>query len=432
MFDSDLEASIGMTRKWDAREAGKELAENLLSKMNSDPKFVVLFSTIHYEKYGGFQEFLNGVYEILNNDVKLVGGTVPGFINNYGVYTRGATALGVSYKNMDVFTSYGSNTKRNPQKAADENASKIKQGFKNSQYDTKFLLNLVSGPVLPKIPGVGQKKIIKSDSLGKIAPKALSLSQYFLQKGFGREDEIFEEMVNELPEYNMIIGTSVDDYKGMSNYIFMNDKILPNSAVSLGFHTDLNSEVLTTHGMKKTGKTFNITKLSKDKHLIQEINNKPAVQELNRILGWPEDLLNEKTMLSTILYYPISLRRKDREVPVVMPFIMNDSIMCPCVIDEGESSILTVSGKDIINSIEKNLESSSHINPAFGFFSTCMTILQSLGHRNNMVHEKLNNYFKESPYILFFSAGEGTYSQEQDITYANMSFNKAIFGYDKK
>ncbi|MDG6219668.1 MAG: FIST N-terminal domain-containing protein [Candidatus Thermoplasmatota archaeon] len=428
MVDSNVEASIGMTRKWDARDAGRELAEDVNSKLDSDPRFVVLFSTIHYEKHGGFQEFLNGIYEVFKPDVQLIGATVPGFINNHGVYTRGATALGVSYENMDVFTSFGSHTKRNPQKAAQENCSKIRKQSTEARYNNKFLLNLVSGPIMPKIPGVGQKKIIKSDTLGKIAPKALGISQYFLEKGFGREDEIFEEMVKELPEYNMIIGTSVDDNRGLSNYLFYNNTIMPNSVISLGIYSDLNYGVLTTHGMKKTGKTFNITELSKDKHLIQEINGKPALPELNNILGWPEDFLSEKTMTNTILYYPISLRRKNREVPVVMPFILNDSIMCPCVIDHGESSILTLSGKDIIEAITKNLQTFNNIKPEFGFCSACVTILQTLGNNNYHIKEKLDEYFINKPYVLFFSAGEGTYTRSKDLIYANMSFNTAIFG----
>ncbi|MEM0466983.1 MAG: hypothetical protein QXX20_05230 [Candidatus Thermoplasmatota archaeon] len=77
-----------------------------------------MFSTIHYEKHGGFQEFLNGVWEVLREGTPLVGGTVAGFMNNYGCYTHGATALAVSYPYMDVAVGYGRNTKRNPKKAA--------------------------------------------------------------------------------------------------------------------------------------------------------------------------------------------------------------------------------------------------------------------------------------------------------------------------
>ena len=54
-----------MSRKWDALEAGREVARNTIKKLKTPPDFFLLFSTIHYEKHGGFQEFLNGVCDIL-------------------------------------------------------------------------------------------------------------------------------------------------------------------------------------------------------------------------------------------------------------------------------------------------------------------------------------------------------------------------------
>ena len=61
-----------------------------------------------------------------------------------------------------------------------------------------------------------------------------------------------------------------------------------------------------------------------------------------------------------------------------------------------------------------------------------MTILQTLGRKTNIIQEELSNYFKDKSFLLFYSAGEGTYSPTKDITYANMSFNTAIFGHPKK
>ena len=118
MAEKKLEAAVGMSRKWDAREAGKEVARSTIEKLSAPPDFFLLFSTIHYEKHGGFEEFLNGVWDILPEGTPLVGGTVTGFMNNYGVYTRGTTALAVSNPDMDVVIGSGKNTKRNPKKAA--------------------------------------------------------------------------------------------------------------------------------------------------------------------------------------------------------------------------------------------------------------------------------------------------------------------------
>jgi hypothetical protein len=429
---STIETAIGMSRKWDAREAGREVAETAIQKLSRPPDFFLLFATIHYEKYGGFQEFLNGVWDVLPKGTPLVGGTVSGFMNNFGCFSRGTSALAISNPDMDVAVGVGKNTKRNPKKAAKQCAEMIQNRLKESLFKNKFLLNFISGPVMPSIPGVGQKKYIRSGFVSKFALQALGLSQALMQKGLGREDEIFEKTVQQLPEYHMILGTSMDDYKGMRNYQFFNEKLLTNAVVNLGISTDLDLGVYTTHGMKPTDIHFTITKLGARNHAICEINNKPAVPEFLRLLEWPEGFLNEETMLHTILYYPISLRRLGREVPVVTPLILKDSILVPCIIDDGEVSILTVSGKDLINAVKENLHYFDGIQPEFGLFSACMTILQTLGQKTNMIQEELQNYFKEKSFLLFYSAGEGTYSQEKNITYANMSFNTAIFGNQEK
>ena len=107
MVETKFDAAVGLSRKWDAREAGREVARNTIKKLNAPPSFFLLFSTIHYEKYGGFKEFLKGVWDVLPEGTPLVGGTVTGFMNNHGCYTRGATALAVSYSNMDVAVGYG-------------------------------------------------------------------------------------------------------------------------------------------------------------------------------------------------------------------------------------------------------------------------------------------------------------------------------------
>lgn len=428
-IEADVEASLGMSRKWDAREAGKEVARDAIQKLNSPPCFFLLFSTIHYEKYGGFEEFLNGVWEVLPEGTPLVGGTVTGFVNNYGCYSRGATALAVSYPEMDVALGLGKNTKRNPKKAAKQCAEMIRKNLDDSQYKNKFLLNLISGPEVPSMPGIGRKKIIESGFVSKFAMQAIGISQVLLQKGVGREDEIFEEMVEKLPNYSMVMGTLMDDYRGLINYQFFNDKILTNHTVNLGIATDLNLDVCTSHGMKKTDVNFEITKLSKNKRIVHQLNNKPAVPELLRLLGWPKEFLNDKTMAHTILYYPISLTKKGRSIPVIMPFMLKNSILMPCVLDKGPSSILTTSGRNLVDAMNENLEFFSNIEPEFGVCASCMTILQTLGYKIDIVREELLEYFKEKPFLMFYCAGEGSYSPTENINYANMSFNTAVFGH---
>ena len=350
IMNLEIEASLGMSRKWNAREAGREVAETAIKNLTLPPDFFLLFSTIHYEKYGGFQEFLNGVWDILPKKTPLIGGTVAGFINNYGCFSRGASALAVSCPCMDVAVGVGRNTKRNPYRAAKQCTQMIRDGLKESSYKNKFLLNFISGAVMPSIPGVGQKKYIRSGFISNFAKQALSLSQALVQKGLGREDEVFEETVKQLPNYQMILGTSMDDIQGMKNYQFFNDEILTNTVVNLGLSTDLDLNVCTTHGMKETDLHFTITKLGAKNHAICKINSKPAVPELLRLLNWPEGFLNEQTMTPYHSLLSNIIKTKWKSSPSRYATYYEGFYIVPCIIDDGDVSILTVSGKDLINS----------------------------------------------------------------------------------
>ena len=117
MKKAEFEAAVGMSRKWDAREAGREVARSAIEKLSRPPSFFLLFSTIHYEKHGGFQEFLNGVWDVLPKGTPLIGGTVAGFMNNYGCFTRGATSIAIESTDIKILSGIAHNTKRYPKKA---------------------------------------------------------------------------------------------------------------------------------------------------------------------------------------------------------------------------------------------------------------------------------------------------------------------------
>ena len=132
-----LKTAVATSILKDSYKAGKEVSEKILKKLGKKPDFILLFSTLHYGKNKksdkeGFRNLLDGAYSILPEETKLVGGTVPGFINNDGCYVRGVTGFAVSYQNMNVTIAYGKNTKRNPKKAAKNAVDIIKRNLKNT------------------------------------------------------------------------------------------------------------------------------------------------------------------------------------------------------------------------------------------------------------------------------------------------------------
>ena len=429
---SGMEAAVGMSRKWDARDAGREVAETAIRKLKRPPSFFILFSTIHYEKYGGFQELLNGVWDVLPKDTPLIGGTVRGFTNNYGCYTRGTTALAVSYPNIDVAVGYGRNTKRNPIKAAGQCGEMIEAGLKNSTFTNKFLLNIISASELPDMPPFNKKKIIRSGFSIKLLIKLFGFSQYMLQKGTGRDDEVIKELIKKFPDYHMLGGGTVDDGPNLRNYQFFNKDVMTNSVVSLGIKTNFSLDINTTHNMKKTDINFTITKNSKDGRIIHEINGKPAASELLRLLRWPKDILNDDTWYKTTYYFPIGFHDNTSGNdfgPRVIGAIYGESLVTVIGSKNRDACILTIDGRNLLKAIDDNLNTFS-CKPSFGLIASCTTRLETLGDKVYQAREQVLKYFNDCPFIEFFVGGESTYSPEKGLKFVNISFNTAIF-WDK-
>lgn len=427
MANPEFKAAVGLSRKWDAREAGREVALDTLNKLGADvkPDFFLLFSTIHYEKHGGFQQLLDGVWDILPKGTPLIGGTVAGFINPQGCYTRGVTALAVNYPNMDVAVGIGHNTKRNPQKAAKECAKMIKIELDKSKFKNNFILALISGGLIPQIPGIGRKKVL-TGLLGKVSIHLSNLSTILLQKGIAREDEIMIGLIKNVGDYNILGGSLMDNMNFLDNYQFLGTKILKNSMVALGIKADLGCNVSMTHGMKETKIGFEVTKLSSDKRFIHEINHKPALYEFLRLLNWPKEDVNE-SMYRRTFYYPLSFVRDNNKMPGVVLMFLDTSMLLSYQMQNKNVDILTTSGRDLINAVDENLEQYSDKKPCWGIIVSCATRLETLSHNIYKVREKLLNYFGEQPFLLFYTNGECTYTPTDGLKCCNETFNTAIF-----
>ncbi|MBD3387466.1 MAG: hypothetical protein GF414_00835 [Candidatus Altiarchaeales archaeon] len=416
----EFKAAVGLSRKWKAREAGREVARDTLEKLGKNPNFVLLFTTIHYEKHGGFQEFLDGVWDILPEGTPLVGGTVAGFINPQGCYTRGATMLAVNYPNMDIATGIGKNTKRNPKKAAQQCAKTIKDKLNNTQYSNQSLVDLISGGRLPNFFGFGEKRVLDSVK-STIACNLYSTSLLTLQRGIGREDEILKVFTDELSNYQILSGSSMDDENMLENYQFIGKSFFTNSIVALALSSDLETFLGRSHCLKEE-KNFKVTKLSADRRIINEINGKPATPELLRLLGWPKQYLDERLYRKSF-FYPISFKTKEGSiVPMVLGLILGDSILVSYEIEGDELSILSASGRRWIEAAEEpflNIQTQPHL----AIISSCGIILEGLGSGNIEIWKKLKKHLSDTPFLLFYTAGEAIYSTEFGLKYGNCTFN---------
>ncbi len=421
MSKKDFTVSVGTTRLWDAFEAGKDVARKAISDLDEIPSFVLLFSTIHYEKRGGFEEFLKGVWDVLPQGTPLIGGTIAGFMNNDGCYTRGATALAVSYQNMDVAIGIGHNTKRNPKKAANSCSKMIKKTLDKSEYQNRYLIEIVSGGKIPQFAGIGRRRVIKSGLTSKISTMLSSFSLKVLQYGVGREEEILDSLVRNLPDYKIIGGSSMDGNSLIENYQFYGTKIFTNSLVALGVSTKQNIELNTTYGLKETGKKFEITKKSRCGRIIHKIDNMPALYGFLTKISWPLDFIDESLYRKTF-FIPLGYNKNGILFPNVIGLFLGKAIQCGFKIESRELSLLSASGKSLIEAVDENFEKHPS-NNEFGFIVSCAARLEALGKNIFSVNEKLCGFFKETPFLLIYASGEDTYSKELGKRHINESFN---------
>ena len=426
MGEPKLEAAVGISRKWDARDSGREVVRTTIKDLKHPPTFFLLFSTIHYEKHGGFQEFLKGVWDILPEGTPLIGGTVAGFINQHGSFTRGTTALAVSYPHMDVAIGVGKYTKRNPEKAAMKCAQMIKDDLKKSTYQNKFLIDITSSGIVPMMPGVGRKRVITS-RFGDVLLKTLNTTCRRLQIGPGREDEIIETLSKEMNDYGIIGGSTLDDNRWESNYQFYQKEVLTNSVIGLGFKTDLKWKINSTFGLKPTGLKMKPTKTTLFDCAIKKIENKPAVDMFLKKLDWPTDLLDENMHRRT-LFYPLCYEKGGILCPRVLALVIKDTLVFTNKAPKDrDMEVYSASGKSLINSVKENLSSYDRNDLKLGFIVSCCARLEALGDATFKVYEIIDNFYKNVPFLLFFASGEDVYEPGKCPVRLNESFNVVNF-----
>ena len=426
-------AAVGMSRLWDARAAGREVAENTLKKLNGKkPDFFLLFTTIHYEKHGGFQEFLNGVWEVLPENTPLIGGTVAGFMNPEGCYTRGATALAVNYPNMDVAIGIGHNVKRTPYLAATECSQVIKKQIKESQYKNKFVVSVTSGPSVPSLPGVGTKRYFQSKFIGRVLTLGLKYSSLIYQKGFGREGEVLEYLGDFIGPISLVGTSSSDDNNLRANYSFYNKKVIKNCILSMLICSDLDYLSFGGHGFKPKSGEYTITKKSLWGYIISEIDGKPALDKFLEMTGWSKDTIVDEQFYRKMFFYPLGFKDSGGNYrPVTIGAIWGKSLVCGCRIATEKVTLLTNSGSGMLSVVEQIL-SNVPSNIGLGMFFSCAIRLEALGANVFKSHQLISDKFNGKPFLLTFGFGESFGSELTKPVNFNVSVQSLIINQSNK
>jgi hypothetical protein len=429
MLKPKIESAIGISTKWNAIEAGREVAKMVLSRMKNTPNFVLLYSTIHYKNNGGFQNLLNGIWEILPEKTALIGGTVSGFINNYGCYTHGVTAIAISYKNMDIATGIGSNTKRNPKLAAKICSKKIKKKLKNSKYNNKFLINSISGPTIPKIPFLGRVNIIKSKAVGLLFSYIAMPITEFLGYGIGKEGDIVDKIGKEMKEFHIIGGSTMDDGKQISCFQFCGNKVYRNSIIALGVCTDLPIFLKGAINLKETNKSFKITKSIFGKRIITKIEGKPAKKRFIEVMGFSDQLYKDLGAFyyKTANYFPISFEGNREFVSGIGAFL-GENILLGYKARGDNVVILSVSGRDSLDTIDEIFTKDYDKLLPFVFMpASGIRFINMVGDKTYDIKKRLDKYLGNIPYLLIGTVNENIGFPNQDTFSRVYSINALSF-----
>jgi hypothetical protein len=425
MDESQIQASVGMSRKWNAKDAGREVAETALKKLDSSPSFILLYSTINYEKHGGFQELLDGVREILPKNTPLIGGTITGFINNYGCYARGVTALAVSCPNIDLAMGIGKHTKSFPKTAARKCAYMIQRTLNKSKYKNKFLINSISGPTIPMIPFFGRLNIVKSKFIGNMLSHIGMPLTGLLGYGIGKEGDIVDELGKKMKDYYIIGGSTMDDGKQLACYQFYNDKVYENTIVAIGGAINQPISLNGTVHIHGHEKNFKITKTTFGKRIIKKIENQPAKKRYHEIMDIPDVLYTELEPFyyKTTNYFPISFKDKREYVSGVGAFL-GDNLLLGYKARNNDAIILSVGGKETLEAVDIVYKDVNKDTTPFSFINASgirfMTMIENGAFK---VKDKLDYILGDTPYILVGTVNENMGTPDKKAVSRVYSFN---------
>ncbi len=403
--ESEFEASVGLSRKWDAREAGREVARTAIKDLSRPPSFVLLFSTIHYEKHGGFEEFLAGVWDVLPKETPLVGGTVAGFMNNFGCYTRGCSALAVSSLEINVKVGMGTNTKKNPKKAVESAFNDI---YSEDRHKYNAIVELLPTAVIPKIPGMGQKNVILSKKMGdgflKLFPAMKKLNY-----GYDRADEIIELVAEKNKDSIIIGGCTMDDNNFLRNYLFHGSEIEKNALLTLSISSSKEINSKTIVGYKVQDIKFNIDEISDDGHIIKKFNGKGArsalFEKLNLKIEEKEAVYH---LYKNIYYYPLGFEKNGLWHACMIGLIYGENLIFGNIINDKELTLLTLSVRNTMKELDESVDYFYQKGSSFVFGFACETVLETLG---KSIFEVQNSFKRIGvPFVVPFVAGESIYT----------------------
>jgi hypothetical protein len=304
---------------------------------------------------------------------------------------------------MDIAIGLGRHTKRNPKRAAKSCATMIKNKLQNSPFQYKFLIDIISGPIIPKFPFVGRVNAVKSKIMGTIFTHlGMPITELF-GYGIGKEGDMVDTLSNQLCDFHIIGGSTVDNGDQLACYQFIDKKVHKNAIAAIGGAIDVPIFLKgSISGLRDTDMRFTINKTTFGNRIIKKIDGQPAKYRYTQIMNLPEELFKDLSPFyyKTSNYYPITFEGKREYISGVGAFLGNN-ILLGYKVRGKEAVILSVSGRESINSIDSMFPSySDHLFPFMLMSASGIRFMNMIGDRAYQVKDKLDNYLANTPYLL--------------------------------
>ncbi|MBN2014444.1 MAG: hypothetical protein JW778_04635 [Candidatus Altiarchaeota archaeon] len=409
--EPDLKFGVGMSQDWDPYRAGVQAASKALEQIEYKPKFLLIFSTIHYaDTKGGLKALLKGCRDLIKDDVPSIGGTITGFICPEGCYTRGCVVV-AGGGDIDVTSAFGRNIFKDPISAGSRVGSKISKELNNSEKRTKLLLEFISGPIEPRIVMGKRVRSLFKKIPDFIAPMVsdilLIIGRKYLQYGASVEKYVDRGIVKSLKDFYLFGCSTFDDSKALRNYQFYDNEVFDRSVVTIGIGINDYVRLDKKISVIPTGKKMQIEK-GWQGYSIKRINNKPAVSQYIKEMGWPEDYnsivsvedIGKKTWYSQLGHW------KDNEIyPIIIGLFFGENIWVGTEITSDEIEVFLTSAKKIINDLKDALIEIRDKRPCFTFFAEVPNIVVIFGEKLYVIKELIDETLKDSPYLTIIGSG---------------------------
>jgi hypothetical protein len=402
---------IGMSTQWDPVNAGREAVEKALCQLDYEkPKFVLVFSTIHYDRGNGLNRLVNACRDLLDECTPSIGGTVTGFICREGFTTRGIVVLAAN-GDLDLSYSMFDKVRSDPVRGGRVVGKKIDKDLSASDKRNKILFNFISGPKESYIWTTGLVKSViaglPSSLFLKLRDILCFLSANYLQEGVGFEDVILESMEKEVKDYYMFGCGTFDDLRARKNYLFFDNKVLPSALVSLAVATD--KEVIRKRyfPLIHSGKKFRI-KCGWKNYWIDEIDGKPAITEYSESLGYPKYFIREHTerFMHTLFQLPLGFEYNGYEYAFPTGFFMGKSILTNLQIKSDTVELLYTSTSNFVRDLEDYFNALDSQKKYFTFCMSISTLIGNFGSKISILKAILDEKSKGEPYLMLFSSGD--------------------------